>query len=112
MNDIEKKHERWFIASRPARIVKHEYILIDYFDVLGNEIDGYEVNNLSHERKTSKRNIFNMSDTGIINELKGIDYLNKDVNPDDIYITNWGDLIELELEKNGYPICRIEKPMY
>lgn len=84
--------------------------LTDYFDVWGNEIDGFEVNNLSHEVHESESDIMNYDDKQVLAWLKDIGYLKKEVTLDEIAINNCSDLIELEM-LNGYPIGRI-MPVY
>ena len=82
--------------------------LVDYFDVWGNEEDGWEVNNLSIE--------FNdlylapdITNEEIIDYLKNIGYFTKDVQMSDLSICDDGDMIEIEKADNGMPLCRLQR---
>lgn len=82
-----------------------KYRLIDYFDVWGNEEDGFEVNNLA----CIEENIIISDDStneDIINYLFKICYLN--TNDCSLFeVENNWDMIEISL-KNGFPVCRLE----
>ena len=83
------------------------YDLVDYFDVWGNEEDGWEVNNQSVEAD----DIFISDDTTdeeLLDYLKGIRYFNQDVKLSDIYI-DWGDgdFIEIFKADDMMPICSL-----
>jgi len=84
-----------------------KFELIDYFDVWGNEIDGFGVNNLC------KFGIIEFADypteLQIQNAFKKIEYWNKSVKR-----TQWridgnsdADFIEIEQKKDGRPLCRL-----
>ena len=84
----------------------YKYRLIDYFDVWGNEQDGYDVNNLACIL-TGITITDDSTDKDIINYLYSIHYLNtNDIDKFDVY--DDGDMIEISL-KNGFPVCRLEK---
>lgn len=86
----------------------NKYRLVDYFDVWGNEEDGYEVNNLT----TIADDIIITDDAteqDILDLLYSMEYLNtKDLSKIDI---EWfdPDMIELSDASNGCPICRLER---
>ena len=86
------------------------YDLIDYFDVWGNEEDGWEVNNLGPiEEKiwisddTTEEELFNyLKDT--------IGYFNRNTKFSDVEI-QWDDpdFIEIFQASDGYPLGRLQK---
>lgn len=79
--------------------------LIDYFDVWGNEEDGWEVNNLC----VLEDDIYiseNTTNEDILDFLFAIGYLNTTEN---ICIREYGmDMLEIETKKEWYPIGRLE----
>lgn len=82
------------------------YRLIDYFDVWGNEKDGYEVNNqciLFDDLHMSQ----DITDQEILDYLKSIGYLNT-AEIEKFYIISDCDYIELFQADNMYPLCRLE----
>jgi hypothetical protein len=84
-----------------------KFQLIDYFDVWGNEEEGWEVNNLAKTDIYIDIDTKNDDETDILIKLVEAEYLNpKSIN--EIFV-NWleVDFIELETEK-GYPIGRLE----
>lgn len=84
----------------------NRYRLIDYFDVLGNAKDGYEVNNLCcvfDDLYLSN----DCTDKEILNYLKEIGYLStSDMRK--IRLVNYCDFMEIEQIKGNYPIGRLE----
>lgn len=91
------------------------WTLVDYFDVWGNEEDGYEVNNVA---KVVHNIVIhdNTSEVELIRYLILIRFLEKGVTTDDITVEWPGfDMIELSETKTGMPIGRLEKnfePIY
>ena len=81
--------------------------LIDYADVWGNDIDGYDVN---IENKVTDIVISNNdSDEDILNMLIEIGYLNDSAMLDvNIYMEDFGEFIEFYSEI-GLPLCRLQK---
>lgn len=81
------------------------YQFVHYFDVWGNTIDGYEVNNLC------KENIFIIGDSwefdDTIKYLKSIEFLSKRYKFVDLY----GDGTEISHCK-GMPIGRFQESIY
>lgn len=83
------------------------YRLIDYFDVWGNEKDGYEVNNLCvayddlyiSDDSTHKEILQYLQKTGFLNT--------SDMRK--VYIDDQGEMLEIYQRKNNYPIGRLEK---
>jgi len=78
------------------------YTLINYFDVWGNEKDGWEVNNQCVEFSDLK-----ISDDATPKEiceyLKSINMLaTSDMRK--LEVTDWGDLIEINERKTGKPL--------
>ena len=85
------------------------YELVDYFDVWGNEEDGWEVNDQAVWAKNGADDIYLSADTTdieLIDYLKGIGYLDDDVKESDLYI-DWGDgdFIEIFKADDMMPIC-------
>lgn len=88
-----------------------KYELIDYFDVWGNETDGYEVNNqcvLETEIVMSD----NWTNDELVDFLKRIEYLCKDVRTEDLEITGDYFYIEIFNKENNYPLCRLQYKEY
>jgi len=93
--------------------MKRKFIVVDYFDVWGNEKDGYEVNNLCALKSTIE--LDDNSSGGdlrleIQNELKLIDYWKRSVNRRQWRIDqNCFDMQMIEIEApDGRPLCRLE----
>lgn len=85
----------------------HKFKVIDYFDVWGNEEDGFEVNNLSIAGEIEVENIEKET---LLNELKEFGFFNDNVTLDMLDIENWSsDFIEFFEAKNRYPLCRLEE---
>jgi len=82
------------------------YSLINYFDVWGNEIDGWEINDQCIE-KTGIEIPYEMDNDQILNMLKRINFLNSAVTNDYFEITNYGELVEINVAENGCPICAL-----
>lgn len=81
--------------------------LVNYFDVWGNEKDGYEVNNLCVEY--DDLNITDdATDKDILNYLKDTGFL---VTSDrrKVYLEDMGDMIEIYQRKGNYPLGRLER---
>ena len=87
-----------------------EYKLIDYYDVLGNEEDGYEVNNLC-TCVTGIEIADDATDTDIINYLKSINFLSEKATTETVEVDGDDLFIELTEKETGYPLCRLEKEM-
>lgn len=86
----------------------NKYELWDYFDVYGNETDGFEVNNLC---KIEDDIVFadDCTKDEIIDFLKRIEFLTDKCTPDDFSVEFWNpDFIEIFLN-NGYPVCSFRK---
>lgn len=88
----------------------NRYRLIDYFDVLGNAKDGYDVNDLCVEFDDlyiSK----DMTEKEILNYLKDIGFLNTS-DRRKLYIIDYsgsGSMLEIYGKKGNYPIGRLER---
>lgn len=87
-----------------------KYKLIDYYDVLGNEEDGYEVNNLC-TCVTGIEIADDATDTDIINYLKLIKYLREKASTENIELSGDDLFIELTEKETGYPLGRLEREM-
>lgn len=85
----------------------NHYKLIDYFDVWGNPIDGWEVNDLT----TVEENIViaeDSTDEEIIDFLIQIGYLKPEAK-ELVHLESYDDeIIEIVQIKNDYPIGRLE----
>lgn len=89
------------------KIEGSKYRLINYFDVWGNEEDGYEVNDLCVE----ETDIFiadNSTDQEVLSLLVRIGFLTTD-DPEKVCIKWEDDMIEIEGVKTGVPLGRLEK---
>lgn len=86
----------------------NHYKLIDYFDVWGNKVDGWEINNLC----TVKEDIIiaeDSTDEEIIYFLISIGYF-KESARDVVYIEcSEGDIIEFFEKETDKPICVLER---
>lgn len=86
------------------------YKLIDYYDVLGNEEDGYEVNNLNTV-VTGIEITDDATDTDIINYLKSINFLSEKATTETVELDGDDFYIELTEKETGYPLGRLEREM-
>lgn len=83
-----------------------KYNLINYFDVWGNQKDGYEVNNLCNEGTIELEDY--TSDKEIVEKLKEFGFFADHVRTNMINIWNDYEMIEIYERKTGKPICRLE----
>jgi len=83
-----------------------KYRLVNYFDVWGNEKDGYEVNNSSIEFDDLII-LDNAKEKEILNYLVSIGFLTTS-DRRKVRIVDNGDFLEIEAVKNNYPIGRLE----
>lgn len=81
--------------------------LINYFDVWGNEEDGYEVNDLCVE-ETGIFTADDSTDQQVLNLLVRIGFLTTD-DPEKVCVINNGDMIEIESVEDGCPLGRLER---
>ena len=79
------------------------YSLINYFDVWGNETDGYEVNNQCVE-KTGIHIPDDVKDYEVIDYLKSIKFITQECKMSDFDVNMACDYIEVNTS-NGYPLC-------
>ena len=87
------------------------FTLVDYFDVWGNEEDGYEVNDLAREEGFFLPK--NYTNAQAIACLRGSGYLNNKATEKTVEVEDLPDLgIELVSSENGCPICRLEETPY
>lgn len=80
-----------------------KYKLIDYYDVLGNEEEGYEVNNLC-TCVTGIEIADDATDTDIINYLKSINFLSEKATTETVELEGDNFYIELTEKETGYPL--------
>lgn len=84
-----------------------KYNLINYFDVWGNEEEGYEVNNLCVE----ERDIVitdDATDKDILEFLVAIGFLNTS-DESKVYLQDYGyGMIEIYQKEHNYPLGRLE----
>ena len=84
-----------------------KYNLINYFDVWGNEEEGYEVNNLCIE----ERDIVitdDATDKDILEFLVTVGFLNTS-DENKVYLQDYGDgMIEIYQKEHNYPLGRLE----
>ena len=81
--------------------------LIDYFDIWGNEKDGYEINDI----RIVWDNIWtqNLDDKTLLRILKNTNFLQKHIRTNQL-IFNWlgPGCCEISIRKTNYPLCRID----
>lgn len=83
------------------------YTLINYFDVWGNEVDGYEVNNQCVEAEDIVI-ADDATDADIINYLQLAGYLN--TNETSLFnVENNGDFIEIFVKETGMPLYSLRR---
>ena len=83
------------------------YTLINYFDVWGNEIDGYEINNQCVEADDIEI-ADDTTDGDIINYLQLAGYLN--TNETSLFaVENNGDWIEISVKETGFPLYSLRR---
>lgn len=84
----------------------HLYQFVNYFDVYGNPLDGYEVNNLCHEPYFIKADY--LTKESVLKALKKAGFLKKTCRMASLVVTvSDGDFLEIE-DRNGRPIGRFE----
>ncbi|QIW88614.1 hypothetical protein P59_245 [Bacillus phage P59] len=84
-----------------------KYTLINYFDVWGNEEDGWEVNNLCKEGELELSD--NADDQEVLAALIDFGFIREDVTLEQIDIAAYDlDFIEFFQADNQYPIGRLE----
>ena len=82
--------------------------LVDYFDVWGNEVDGWDVNNSSIEFDDLYIDP-TASNEEIVDYLKSIGYFASTVTLDQLTIEDGGDYIEFFQASDGMPLCRLDR---
>ena len=89
----------------------NKYKIVDYFDVWGNPIDGWEVNNLTSYYDTDEtclRIAEDATDEEIIDFLIQINYLKPEAK-ELVYLESYdNEMIEIVQAKDDYPIGRLE----
>ena len=89
----------------------NKYKLVDYFDVWGNPIDGWEVNNLTSyydTEDTCLRISEDATDEEIIDFLILINYLKPEAK-ELVHLESQDDMIiEIVQTDNDYPVGRLE----
>ena len=81
--------------------------LINYFDVWGNEKDGWEVNNQCIEWDDVWTS--DLSNKTLLNILKNTDFLQKNVRINQVDFEWVGpECCEVSVRRNHYPLCRLE----
>ena len=85
-----------------------EYSLINYFDVWGNDKDGYEVNNLCVE-KTGITIAYDATEKEILDYLVQIGFLNTSDMRKVRINTLDGEMMEIYAVKGMQPLGRLER---
>ena len=89
----------------------NKYKIVDYFDVWGNPVDGWEVNNLTSYYDTDEtclRISEDATDEEIIDFLIQINYLKPEAK-ELVYLESYdNEMIEIVQAKDDYPIGRLE----
>ena len=85
-----------------------KFQVVDYYDVWGNETDGWDVNGISREDCYIVL-VFDNTDDEVVEKLIEVGYLCSDAI-DHVNI-DWLDdtMIELTVKENGFPLGRLEK---
>jgi hypothetical protein len=83
-----------------------KYNLVNYFDVWGNAVEGWEVNNLCSEGIVEITE--NATKSDLIQALIDKGFFLDTVIEKDVEIQNDFEMIEFFVESNMYPICRLE----
>lgn len=87
--------------------MKNIYTLINYFDVWGNEVDGYEVNNQCVEAEDIVI-ADDATDDDIINYLQLAGYLN--TNETSLFnVEDNVDFIEISVKETGMPLYLLRR---
>lgn len=84
----------------------NKYLLIDYFDVWGNQEDGWEVNDLKKFGTVYIKD--NATDEEIIDHLISIGYLVPEAKGNMTIICNDDKFIEIFETETDMPFCRLE----
>lgn len=84
-----------------------KYRLINYFDVWGNEKDGYEINNLCVEADDLWISD-DSTEKEILKFLVQIGFL-RTSDRRKVYIEELGEMMEIYQRKGNYPLGRLEK---
>jgi hypothetical protein len=82
------------------------YELVDYFDVWGNEEEGWEVNNLSREGELELEDLESLT---ILKALIDFGFLRDTVTFKDISIERLGEIVEIYEKANCKPICSLRE---
>jgi hypothetical protein len=83
-----------------------KYRVINYFDVWGNEADGWEVNNLCEEGYILVTDYTDYEE--LVGHLKAMDLLHYEVKPEEIVWNNDYEMIELYEKRNQMPLFRLD----
>lgn len=86
-----------------------KYKLIDYYDVLGDEEEGYEVNLCTCVAGIEIAD--DATDADIINYLKSINFLSENATTETVALSGDDFYIELTEKETGYPLGRLEREM-
>jgi hypothetical protein len=81
---------------------------VDYYDVLGNAEDGWDVNGVSVEFDDLYLDP-DITDEEIVEYLKNIGYFTEDVQLSDLEIWDDGNMIEFSKADDGMPLCRLQR---
>jgi len=88
-----------------------KWTLVNYFDVWGNQEDGYEVNNLCTEGEIELSD--NPTKEEIVSALIAFGFFNESVTPDMIELPHGIDShTEIVESATGRPICRLENKSF
>lgn len=80
--------------------------LVNYFDVWGNEVDGWQVNDLCAEWE---RHVPDLEDATLLQLLVAEGFLRHDVGLDQVeFIFIGPEMVEIEQTADGLPLGRLE----
>lgn len=82
-----------------------KYRLVNYFDVWGNEEDGWEVNNLCNEGEIE---VDDTSSKGLLEAVKDFGFFNENATMDTVEVYNDYDFVEFFEKSNNKPLARLE----
>ncbi|QFP93421.1 UNVERIFIED_ORG: hypothetical protein Xoosp15_156 [Xanthomonas phage Xoo-sp15] len=80
--------------------------LINYFDVWGNEEDGWEINNLCKEGEIQLSN--NAKHIDMLNAIIEFGFFSELASLETLEIYDGGEMVEFYEKSNNKPICRLE----
>lgn len=82
-----------------------KYELVDYFDVTGNQVTGWTVNNTSNQGIIT---IIGNSDEDFVKALVDYEFFKSNVTLETMNVTNNGSKVEFYSKDDKRPLCRLD----